>query len=679
MRLRTRLARIVLISLLVLVFAGYFAFSTFVFSPTEADYDADIATLIPRDVDFYLAKSDLRADFAALPRLAIQDQLDKTSGWRTWVDSPEYKQLDEQYGIEAALAQIEREVAALGIDPLKAFGGRELALAGYFRGARVEDSDWAVLGRVSWMGKLAVAALDFPGLVGLDARGLSVSSGDGIASITGAQLPRPLHVTRVLDVVVVGTSRDLAAKARELYARAGQESFGLSANFNDHIAQAHRTVEGDDLELYVDWRTAAEKLRISGRFPDPQADSPGMAFVARAFQLGLLRSLAGTVGFDRGVMVDAHGELSSETMTAFQKTLYRQRGRDSKGIVKDLARIARPDAHLVAHLEVDIGEFLTELYSSLEPAQRQLLDDTLRSTGQYNGTPAFIKELETLFKGRIGLIARDNDYPVSSAENDPPHNDVPVPAMTFVFWTVGTAKAHERIAQLQKLVSDNQGKFGLKGRSGKGGVFIHNLAGGFEAWEYWSPFIDGTGHIAVARDNELYFLSNSYALVSDLLNRGNPEARVERLSDRPEFTQLVNEGLQASNAFIWFNPRATAKTLRAFADYNALDEIRSRIETTVDWNLERAREEDRVLREQFPGKRRGQLDADTQRQLDEIVQPLLDAREQTLIREQVPALKAAFERQIKYLEMCSAALLTIQLDPKYFDLALSAIVPLDAK
>ena len=58
---------------------------------------------------------------------------------------------------------------------------------------------------------------------------------------------------------------------------------------------------------------------------------------------------------------------------------------------------------------------------------------------------------------------------------------------------------------------------------------------------------------------------------------------------------------------------------------------------------------------------------------------LLDAREQTLIREQVPALKAAFERQIKYLEMCSAALLTIQLDPKYFDLALSAIVPLDAK
>jgi hypothetical protein len=674
MSLRSRLARILLTLLFVFLFAGYFAFSTFVFSPTESDYEADLATLVPRDVDFYLSKTNLRADFDDVPRLAIQDRLDKSSGWQTWVGSPEYAELDKQLGLEAALAQTRQQIEQIGIDPLDAFGGRDVALAGYFRGPELAQSDWVLLGRASWLGKLGVAALDYPGLVGLDRQGLVVEAGDAFVTLSGQGLARPVHVRRIQDVVIAGTSRELVAKAGELHARGGQESFGLSANFNDHIAQARRTASGDDLEYYVDWRTLADKMKIDGRWLDPQSENLGLALLARAFQVGMVRALAGTVGFDSGFVIDAHGELSSETMTPFQKALYRQRGRDSKDIVKDLARIARPDCHLVAHVEVDLGDFLTEIYSSFEPARRQLIDETLRSTGQYNGAAALIKELDTLFKGRVGVIVRDNDYPVN-AEKDPPHNDVPVPAITCVFWTEGSSKTHERILALQHLVSDNQGRFGLQGPGGSRGVFRHPLAGGFEAWEFWSPFIDGTGHIAVARDADLYFISNSYAMVSELLNRSNPEARVERLSERPEFNSLVAEGLPASNAFVWFNPRTTSKTLRAFAQLQA----RAAIEERIDWTLERAREEDRVIREQFPGQRRGQLDAATQKQVDDIVSPLLQLREQQILTEQAPALVAELTRQITYLELCSAALLTLQLDPKYFDLMLTVVVPLDAK
>lgn len=672
MSLRSRLVRILFVCLLVLLFAGYFAFSTFVFSPTESDYEADVSTLVPRGVDFFVAKADLRGDFDPLPRLAIQERLEKTAAWRTLLESPEYAEFDGQHGIGAALAGLQREIEALGIDPLRAIGGRDLALAGYFRGPALEQSDWAVYARASWIGKLAVAALDFPGLAGLDERGLTVEPGEGFVTLAGGELARPIHFARIQDVVIAGTSRELVSAARDLQARGGQESFGLSAAYNDHIAQARRTSDKDDLELYVDWRTLAEKLQISGRWPDPDSQLPWLAFLSRVFQIGSVRTMAGTVGFDTGAVIDLHGELSSETMSAFQKTLYRQRGREADAIVKSLARIARPDVQLLGHFEVDLGEFLAEFYASLEAAQRQLLDETLRSTGQFNGTAALIKELETLFKGRIGLIVRHNDYPVN-AEKDPPHNDVPAPAFAVVLWTEGSEKAHKRITELQKLVNDNQGRFGLQGRNGGRGVFINNLSGGFEAWEFWSPFIDGTGHIAVARNADLYFISNSFQLVSDLLNRSNPNLDVERLSDRPEFTQLVNEALPASNAFVWLNPRTLSRTLRAYAERNALDEVKARI----DWDLERAREEDRVIREQFPGQRRGQLDAETQRQVDEQVGPLLALREQTLLREQVPALKAAFERQITYLEACSAALLTVALDPKYFDLALTAVVPLE--
>ena len=667
-----RLLRYAFVFLLVLLFAGYFAFSTFVFSPTESDYDADVSTLVPRGIDFFAAKSNLAEDFERVPRLAVQAELELTAGWRAWLESPERAELEARHQIEAQLDRLKAEIDALGVDPLDVLGGEELAIAGYFKGLTLEQADWAVYGRASWMGKLAVAALEHPSLVGLDERGLVVKLEEGFLTLSGVGLARPLHVGRIQDVVIVGTSRELVEKASDLRARGGQESFGLSATYNDEIAQPQRTSGGHDLELYIDWRTAIEKLQLSLRRPDPGSDQPWEALLGRMFQLASVRTIAGTVGFDQGVVVDLHGELSSETMTPFQKALYRQRGRESKAIVDGLARIARPDTQLLAHLEVDLGEFLTELYTSLEPAQRQLIDETLRSTGQYNSAAAAIKEFNTLFKGRLGLIVRPNDFPVN-AEKDPPHNDVPVPAFALVLWTEGSERAHKRLLELQKLINDNQGRFGLQGRNGGRGVFINNLSGGFEAWEFWSPFIDGTGHFAVARNAELYFISNSFQLVSDLLNRSNPLLDVERLSDRPEFNQLVSEALPASNLFVWLNPRTLSKTLRAYAERSAVDEAKARI----DWDLERAREEDRVLREQFPGKRRNQLDSETQRQLNEIVGPSLALRERELLREQIPALKASFDRQITYFETCSVALLTLALDPKSFDLTLTAVAPLD--
>jgi hypothetical protein len=429
--------------------------------------------------------------------------------------------------------------------------------------------------------------------------------------------------------------------------------------------------DGRELEVYVDWRTMAEKMHINGRWPDIQSDQPWVALLARLFQAGTLRSVVGTVGFDSGVVIDAHADLSTETMTPFQKSVYRQRGRDSQQIVHQLARIARPDAQLVAHLEVDLGDFLNEVYASLDAATRQLLDETLRSTGQFNNGPALIQEIDTLFKGRIGLIVRENDYPTKA--EDPPHNDVPVPVIAAVLWVDGGEKSYKRLKELQHLVSDNQGKFGLQGKGGGKGVFINTLTGGFEAWEFWNPFIDGTGHIAVTRDADTYFISNSFAMISELLTRSSPTANVQRLSDQPQFTQLVSETLPASNLFLWLNPRALTKTLRTYADRNAIDQIKA----ALDWDSLRAMETNKVLRERFPGKTRDQLDAAGQAELDAIVDPILDEIEQRQLREQVPALKAAMERQATYLDMCSALLVTVALDPKTIDLGASAIIPLD--
>ena len=57
MSAKKRVLRVGCISLLLLAFVGYFAFSTLLFPPFEGKFKAHVSGLIPRNVDVYLALS----------------------------------------------------------------------------------------------------------------------------------------------------------------------------------------------------------------------------------------------------------------------------------------------------------------------------------------------------------------------------------------------------------------------------------------------------------------------------------------------------------------------------------------------------------------------------------------------------------------------------------------------
>jgi len=204
-------------------------------------------------------------------------------------------------------------------------------------------------------------------------------------------------------------------------------------------------------------------------------------------------------------------------------------------------------------------------------------------------------------------------------------------------------------------------------------VYTNKLAGGYECWEFWQPEIDGTGHIAVARDGDRYYISNSYSMLQEVLLPASLAGPVEHLADKPEFDALVGEGLPESNLFVWVNPRTLAPTLRTLADHTAADEIRARI----DWSIERPRLEAPVIRDLFPGKARGTLTAEEQQQVDAIVGPRAIEFENRLIAEHAPKLRESVERRLVYSEMVSGALLMLALDPKQLHVTLGATVPLD--
>ncbi len=674
MTLKKPIVRILLALLLAFLTVGYFVFTTYLFDPFEGRYGADVSTLVPRDVDFFVAKARLEDDFDGFPRLAIADDVQDTRAWRSF-QRFEYPELDERYGLSASLEQLRALPSrAGGVSLLGVFGGSDVALAGYFQGPELAQADWAAYGRVNWIGKIGISMLAFPGLIGLESQGMTVAVEDDHVALSGGQLVREMYVARVRDIGVVGTSLELVRKALDLNARGGQDSFGQGAAYFDNIEQARRGARRDEIELFCDWRAWAENSLQSGRWPDSESQDFLPRFLARLFQLGSVKSLAGVVGFDSGIALDVRGELSSELMTSEQKRVYRQRGVEREWLMQRAARMAKADTALFLYLETDLGDLLRLAFEAAAPGTRSLLEEQIRATGEFNGVDAAIDEIDDLFKNRIALIIRNNDYR-EDVGKDPPHNDVPAPAIAVVLWMDKSQEALERIEAIHQVVVRNQGRLGLEGPDGARGVYRNRVESGHTIWEFWSQLIDGTGHLSTVVDSQgFYVISNNFRMLGDLIRvyfEGGQ--RYPRLSERLDFRQMIDEGLPQANAVLWANPRELAVVTRRFHQMEAVD----RVQAAIDWDTERAREEDRVLREQFPGQVRGRLDQDTQDQVDAIVEPRLQELKARLVVEQAPAIQARMGRDVLYSELVSALLVMLALDPKHFDLTASAVIPLD--
>ena len=667
MSLKSRILRIFLIGLGVLAAVAYAIFATLFFNPLESDLDADVAALVPRDVDFFVAKSDLAQEFDTFPHLAVERRLAKHAAWKGFVESAQGKALAQKLRVEETLAQLAQATGQipLGMQPQEIFGGKDLAIAGYFRGADLAQAEWAAYGRANWAGKVAAAALKHPDLLRLKEQGLTVELGENHVAVSGKGLPRKLYVTRIRDVVIVATAPALPQKARALMEKGYQDSFFQSAAYYDWIQKAPREGERDEFEVYVNARKAIDNLKLPAAWPDPKSQEFATALLARLFQLGSLKNAVGVVRVDEGVALDVHADLSTEQMTPEQERLYRTRGFDRDALLGEAARLAPRDTALFVCLNAPVADFLRMLLASCEPALRQNLEDAFRNTGKYPSLEKLIAELDAALKDRAVLIVRPNDYPPDP--EGPEHNDEPVPAVALVLWS----KDLEIVNSLRELLGQQGSKFGLRGRGPNDPGFFKNTEAGYETREYWSPLVPGTGIVVTANAAQLTIVTNTLGMMGDILKTYTQRSEKHpSLADDPTFSALVESSLARANALVWVNPKTLAPILRSRARAVAEGSFR------FDAVSERARVEAKLLRTDFGGKAKTALSADDQAELDRRIDTEMNAMRKRLKEEQVPAIMAEQERRIVWAEAASAALLMVALDPKSLELSLRLLTPL---
>ena len=505
-------------------------------------------------------------------------------------------------------------------------------------------------------------AVYHPGLIGLEDQGLSVASEDGVVTLSGAQLTRSLSVTRVADVLVLGTSPELVRGALDLEAASGQDSFGQSARYADYILnQPNR--EPQDIEFFVDHDALAANLGTDGNVPDKNSQDFTPAFLARLGQLGLVNELEGVLSFVGGFAIDLHAELSSEKLTAAQKRFYREPGFNRERLL-EVAGMAPGDTGVFAYLQADVGDVLTMALESTEPALQENFHDLVRSVWGYPDGTSLIDEIDAGLKDRLALVLRPLDYPDEGLAG-PPHDDRP----TFAWAVVGWVADKGVLLEFQNKVTSNQGRFGIRGReSGKSGVYKNQTQGGLEVYEYWNQLVPGTGHISSVISDDVFIIGNHHALVTDVLLTGLADGA--SLADSPVFRSLVTLGLDAPNAVLWFDPRPIRQTLVDLADQAARDAVPG-----IDWDLERPRITQLVLREHFGGRAEDSLDLDEAMRFEDLLEAELTAFESAYFVQNVGGLAERYARTVGYLQAIRGSMVQLGLDPKRIDLSLRAIIP----
>lgn len=672
MSLRRRILRLLGMATVICAFAGYFAFSTFFFSPLEDDFEFGLATLVPRDVDFFVAKSGLADEFDGFPRLAVTDELAATHAGRTFFESDTWQQFRANYDIEGQLKRLEEALdqAPIAIDPLGIFGGNDVVVAGYFRSSELSRADFVALGRTNWMGKMGQSALSYPSLFGLEDQGYSVAEANGVVSLTGGTLSRTLHIARIRDVLVVGSDHALVLGAIELEAKKGQDSFGQSSRYADYIVnRANR--EPGDIELFVDHDAVmANKLRFghtlwTGAVPDGESDSFSSSFLSRIGQLSLLKEFEGVIGFEGGLAIDLHADLLSEKLNPRQKRFYRQPG-FNREVINKVADMAPADTGILAYMQADIADILRMVLESTEPALQANFHDLVRSVWSHRDGTVLFDDLDSGLKNRVALIVRANDY-TDEGETGPPHDDTP----TFAWAVVGWVKKEETLNEFRSKIISNQGRFSIQGReSGAKGVFTNKVAGGVILYEYWSQFVPGTGHLSSVVTDDIFIIGNHHKLLESILLTKLNDAEHPRLADEPMFSSLVNLGLDNASGFAYMNPSLIADSMRSIAYDTASNSI------DINWKLERPRITSLVLRSDFGGMREEDLNPVERGAFDRALQLALDDFEDAFLKEHVGRMNEGFGRTITYLEAMKAGLFELALDPKRVDLSLRTIVPL---
>ena len=594
----------------------YLLFVSLFFNPFEEKL-ADTATIVPEDVDYFVRWRGAGGQFSGFPRLAMWSDVEAAPAWDEIDRSGAADKLAASTGLATLLAHLEgfRAYLPAGLSLEDDFLG-EVVVAG--KGQLAFDSrfDGVLMLRGSFKVRAGLAMLDW-GFVRdkLPASVQVEDVGDGVYKLPQFELFgfRDAYLSRVKDVVVLASSQDYLTRARELDGRSGQESLAQASVFRDNVT-AYVDSSAQPIEAFFRWGPLSQQI---GTWPAPDATGFVSRLIGRFFDTSVMRFASGYVELDDAFTLRVSGDMDTSAASQFKNEWLRGDVVPA-GRIREFASITPSSNFFLGVLAGDPGKVLQEAYVLMAADLRQTLDEAVQDSGRYQGMGHLLTEIGALLRPGVGMTLRRNDYP--PAENDPAHDDAPVP-----LWAVyGKVRDPAKLDEVRAFFEANWRRF-----TGGNDDSIQNLRlpSRLEMKSFVSKVVPGTGEIVTVYIPvlETVVVSNSYRLVNDIINTAFPEsARVPPtpLRDLDGFERTLDAASNGAHMLMWLDPSSARHWLEAWTSGEA--ERRFQLERESYWRQQRPQEEARLRQELFPG--RAALSPQEENQLrDAVDQALLRA------------------------------------------------------
>ncbi len=589
----------ILTSLFALVVVLFFLFVTFFFNPFEEPL-ADSAEVVPREAEYFVRWKGAGERFDTFPVPRVWTEFERSAAHGRMESAGLLAEWDQSFGVGEIVQRFASTAEAL--PPGLSLEGdllQEVALAG--RGAPALDAafDGMLMLRVSFKIKAGVSMLGYDFMRSKLPASLGIEElGDGTFRLPqfapfGYQ---DAYLARIRDVLLLASRQEWIDRARQLDLQGGENSLARASVFHDNVA-AYLAPGDQPVEVFMRWDPVRQRI---GRWPDAQPGQLVSQAVGVFFNTDLLRYLAGYWKPGERFEGRFSGEIDRSLLTPYQRS-WAESASLSANTLAEYGGMVPADSFLYVGVSGNPGSMLRELSVVIPADLRQLIDEALINSGQYQGLAHLLGDISESFQSGLHLALRHDDYPeMEGLEVE--HDDYPAP----VFVLIGRPKSEAAYQELEEFF---RSKISLMFSGAEAPqVTSVPVGGGENAISFATPLIPGTGEIVMHRltvgRRQYVLISNSFKYLRHVedtafLADNDPRAANSKLARRAGFEQATDALERGANLFVYFDPDQAA----AWSDELAVEVARSLFRDRSDslaaqWRPEEERKQRDFL---FPG------------------------------------------------------------------------------
>lgn len=591
-----------------IVAVGFLAFWKLFYFPFEGRA-FEMRDMVPRGVDFFVAKADLVGDFEGrsldFPYVPALEDLGQNRRWLDLKDSDFYRDVESQLReLRRVFQESCVDVKLHTVNMLDEFLGTEVILAGYLGNQGFEDATWCAYARVSMWAKMGYGWVLENEFSRDQLQGVTIVKDGELFKISfrANGQPMTLYCVRYADVMLIGNEKKIVAESHELAQgnTMDVEPLGPSAHYKDGVWRPLQTwkkrtevSQPNVLEFHLQpKKLVALDPDLSEWGKNIAEDNRNEKILASFVNLDSWRFLSGTVIFEpMSLSFLAHLVVNETMHSDFQKELFNENVPPRSKWMDEFFGMVPQTAVAAAALRLSAGAFITELFEDvLDRDERLLINEQLRKTGKYKNFAELIAQINRSVQPRVGVVLRPNRRSQKTIDTFDVHNPSPFPQWAWVFWIKKDVRGRLKSAPLSKLIdllNTHRGAFNITQ------AFTLTLAGGGssdKAFEFAIPQIPGTGNIAVCTYGQYFIFGNSGPFIEQM-TRALVDARVPSMRDDKDYLTIEADISPAVNGvgFVWSRNlkkvgedfKAFNEKLKSFMDQSWARRVRPKAEQAV--------------------------------------------------------------------------------------------------